>query len=101
LPTILVVGVNSVITKSKRKMASKSERLILSKQGDPIEEGDHVYTKIRGGRHEGDVSILERAVFTPADIATQVEKIVSTSEAAEEEAVKNPPKVSKLLLLSR
>jgi len=28
---------------------------VLSKQGEPIDEGDHVYTKIRGGRHEGDV----------------------------------------------
>lgn len=28
---------------------------IRSKEGVPIEEGDHVYTKIRGGRHEGEV----------------------------------------------
>jgi hypothetical protein len=28
---------------------------VLSKQGEPIEQGDHVYTKIRGGRHEGNV----------------------------------------------
>lgn len=31
---------------------------VLSKQGEPIEPGDHVYTKIRGGRHEGDVRYL-------------------------------------------
>jgi hypothetical protein len=28
---------------------------IKSKEGKPIQEGDHVYTKFRGGRHEGDV----------------------------------------------
>jgi hypothetical protein len=28
---------------------------IESKEGQPIHEGDHVYTKMRGGRHEGDV----------------------------------------------
>ena len=27
----------------------------LSRQGEPITEGDHAYTKIRGGRHEGHV----------------------------------------------
>lgn len=37
-------------------MSSKQEDQVQSKQGEPIEEGDHVYTKIRGGRHEGDVS---------------------------------------------
>ncbi|KAF2184451.1 hypothetical protein K469DRAFT_709213 [Zopfia rhizophila CBS 207.26] len=52
------------------------EEQVLSKQGEPIEEGDHVYTKIRGGRHEGDV-----------------EKIVTTEEEAKKENVKNPPKV--------
>jgi hypothetical protein len=33
-----------------------TENDIVSKNGEQIEEGDHVYTKIRGGRHEGDVS---------------------------------------------
>jgi len=37
-------------------MQAKNEEQVLSKQGKLIEEGDHVYTKIRGGRHEGDVS---------------------------------------------
>jgi hypothetical protein len=32
------------------------EEEVNSKQGEPIHIGDHVYTKIRGGRHEGDVS---------------------------------------------
>jgi hypothetical protein len=33
-----------------------TENDVVSKNGEQIEEGDHVYTKIRGGRHEGDVS---------------------------------------------
>ena len=28
---------------------------VTSKNGEQIKEGDHVYTRIRGGRHEGDV----------------------------------------------
>ncbi|KAK7699802.1 hypothetical protein SLS64_011414 [Diaporthe eres] len=57
-------------------MSSKQEDQVLSKQGEPIEEGDHVYTRIRGGRHEGDV-----------------EKTVITEGEAKQEGVKNPPKV--------
>lgn len=30
---------------------------IVSKNGETIQEGDHVYTRIRGGRHEGDVRL--------------------------------------------
>jgi len=30
---------------------------IVSKNGQTIQEGDHVYTRIRGGRHEGDVRL--------------------------------------------
>ena len=50
---------------------------IKDKQGELINEGDHVWTKIRGGRHEGDVN-----------------QIVKTTEEAKEAGVKNPPKVS-------
>lgn len=50
---------------------------VKDKKGEPIKEGDHVYTPIRGGRHEGDV-----------------EKVVMDDAAAEDEGVKNPPKVS-------
>ncbi|KAF2196005.1 hypothetical protein GQ43DRAFT_427401 [Delitschia confertaspora ATCC 74209] len=53
-----------------------SEDQVLSKDGEQIQKGDHVYTKIRGGRHEGDV-----------------EKIVTTNKEADTEGVKNPPKV--------
>ncbi|KAF1975998.1 hypothetical protein BU23DRAFT_552007 [Bimuria novae-zelandiae CBS 107.79] len=49
---------------------------VLSKQGEPIAEGDHVYTKIRGGRHEGDV-----------------DKIVTSKEEAKAEGVRDLPKV--------
>ncbi|OKL55548.1 hypothetical protein UA08_09165 [Talaromyces atroroseus] len=48
---------------------------IKDKYGNAIHQGDHVYTKIRGG-HEG-----------------EVEKIVMNQVEVEEEDVKNPPKV--------
>ncbi|KAG7091947.1 hypothetical protein E1B28_008337 [Marasmius oreades] len=57
-------------------MSPKKQTEVLSKQGESIEVGDHVYTPFRGGRHEGDV-----------------EKIVRTAEEAKKENVKNPPKV--------
>lgn len=44
-----------------RRMPPKEAEQVLSKQGEPIDEGDHVYTKIRGGRHEGDVSYVSFA----------------------------------------
>jgi len=50
---------------------------VKDKNGEPIKEGDGVFTKIRGGTHTG-----------------TVEKIVTTKEEAEKEGVKNPPKVS-------
>merc|ERR1711988_1882589 len=49
---------------------------VQDKNGEPIKEGDHVWTPMRGGRHEGDV-----------------EEIVTTEERAEEAGVKNPPKI--------
>ncbi|KZF25509.1 hypothetical protein L228DRAFT_244365 [Xylona heveae TC161] len=49
---------------------------VEDKHGEAIYEGDHVYTRIRGGRHEG-----------------EVDKVVMTEEEAKEENVKNPPKV--------
>jgi hypothetical protein len=50
---------------------------IKDKNGEPIKEGDHVFARSRGGRHEG-----------------EVEKIVTAKEEAEQEGVKNPPKVN-------
>jgi hypothetical protein len=50
---------------------------VKDKDGEPIEVGDTVWTKFRGGKREG-----------------EVDKIVTTKEEAQEESVKNPPKVS-------
>lgn len=49
---------------------------IKDKNGQPIKEGEEVFTKIRGGTHTG-----------------TVEKVVTSQEEAEKEGVKNPPKV--------
>ncbi|UKZ63733.1 uncharacterized protein TrAtP1_004957 [Trichoderma atroviride] len=54
-------------------MASK----VQDKDGKPIEEGDYVWTPIRGGKREG-----------------EVEQVVTTEEEAKEANVKHPPKVS-------
>ncbi|KAB2108848.1 hypothetical protein AG0111_0g3344 [Alternaria gaisen] len=53
-----------------------TENDVASKNGEQIGEGDHVYTRIRGGRHEGNVN-----------------KIVTDQEEADAEDVKHPPKV--------
>lgn len=55
------------------EMASK----VQDKEGKPIEEGDDVWTPIRGGKREG-----------------EVEQVVTTEEEAKEANVKHPPKVS-------
>ncbi|KAI1504033.1 hypothetical protein F5X99DRAFT_373276 [Biscogniauxia marginata] len=49
---------------------------VRDKKNEPIREGDMVWTKIRGGKHEG-----------------VVDKIVSTKEEAKEESVKHPLQV--------
>ncbi|KAK3313188.1 hypothetical protein B0H66DRAFT_387657 [Apodospora peruviana] len=49
---------------------------LTDKNSEPINVGDHVYTRARGGRHEGDV-----------------ERVVITEKEAEKEGVKHPPKV--------
>lgn len=49
---------------------------VTDKNSEPIREGDHVYTRVRGGRHKGNV-----------------DQIVITEEEAQEAGVKNPPKV--------
>ncbi|OCK84694.1 hypothetical protein K432DRAFT_413832 [Lepidopterella palustris CBS 459.81] len=49
---------------------------VEDKKGNSIDEGDRVFTKIRGGKREG-----------------EVEEIVTTQEEAKKENVKNPPKV--------
>ncbi|KAL2218024.1 hypothetical protein M432DRAFT_616185 [Thermoascus aurantiacus ATCC 26904] len=49
---------------------------VQDKRGENIKEGDYVFTKYRGGSHEG-----------------EVEKIVMDERGAREEGVANPPKV--------
>jgi hypothetical protein len=49
---------------------------IVDKEGQPIHEGDTVWTPVRGGKHEG-----------------TVDKIVMTEAEAKKEGVKHPPKV--------
>nr|KAE8441274.1 hypothetical protein EG329_005540 [Helotiales sp. DMI_Dod_QoI] len=49
---------------------------IKDKHGEPITEGDTVFTKIRGGKREG-----------------EVDEIVTSEEEAKKKNVKNPPKV--------
>jgi len=49
---------------------------VEDKKGNAIDEGDRVWTKIRGGKREG-----------------EVEDIVTTQKEAQEQKVKNPPKV--------
>ncbi|KAJ5370063.1 uncharacterized protein N7496_006155 [Penicillium cataractarum] len=51
---------------------------IVDKHGNAIHEGDYVFTRIRGGSHEG-----------------KVQEIVTDEQRAEETEVKHPPKVSK------
>ncbi|GFF33654.1 hypothetical protein IFM46972_03971 [Aspergillus udagawae] len=53
-----------------------SAERVKDKKGENINEGDHVYTRYRGGSHEG-----------------EVEKIVRDQAEADEENVANPPKV--------
>ncbi|KAK7928597.1 hypothetical protein PG985_005595 [Apiospora marii] len=57
-------------------MSGNATNSVQDKHGEPIQEGDHVYTPIRGGRHEG-----------------EVEKLVTSDQEAKKEGVKNPPKV--------
>ncbi|GFF52022.1 hypothetical protein IFM58399_09217 [Aspergillus lentulus] len=53
-----------------------SAERVKDKEGENINEGDHVYTRYRGGSHEG-----------------KVERIVMDQAEADEENVANPPKV--------
>lgn len=75
-------------------MSKNEAQRVEDKAGEPIREGDEVWTKMRGGKHEGKVRIDQDGYKGPcAERRTQVEKVVTTQEEAEEEGVKNPPKV--------
>ncbi|KAJ5612815.1 hypothetical protein N7510_006009 [Penicillium lagena] len=54
-----------------------SAERVQDKNGEPIMEGDYVYTRFRGGTHEG-----------------EVKRIVMDDAGAREEGVANPPKAS-------
>lgn len=76
---------------------------IVDKHGNPIREGDYVFTKIRGGSHEGKVCPKQWCIsYLSLDGAVnihitdiQVQEIVTDEQRAEERSVKHPPKVSK------
>jgi hypothetical protein len=95
-----------------------SDKDVTSKQGHKIDVGDEVYTRMRGGHREGQVSstiaseafpILPVArdphlipiqlchcrtrLFQHLLTTVQVENIVTTEDEAREANVKNPPKV--------
>ena len=53
-----------------------SSKDIIDKRGEPIEVGDIVSTKIRGGKRTGVVS-----------------DVVASKDEADEKGVKNPPKI--------
>ncbi|KGO74596.1 hypothetical protein PITC_002410 [Penicillium italicum] len=53
---------------------------VTDKYGSDINRGDYVWTRIRGGTHEG-----------------HVEEIIIDQQRAEDVGVKNPPKVSRII----
>lgn len=76
--------------------AQATENDVASKNGEQTEEGDHVYTRIRGERHEGNVSAHRSDSTTSLPNNQQqgkVNKIVTDQEEADAEDVKHPPKV--------
>ena len=71
-------------------MSSKVEDRV----GTPIEEGDTVFTKIRGGKREGKVSIPSFTWLIVRQLKPmQVYKIDVNEEDAKRDHVKHPPKV--------
>lgn len=51
-------SLNEIESHTHTIKAQDSDDNLVSKNGERIEEGDYVYTRIRGGRHEGDVCFL-------------------------------------------
>lgn len=70
---------------------------VKDKNGETIYEDDFVFTRYRGGSHQGKVNstlFLLSAVLSDLDVLdSQVEKIVMDAAGAREEGVANPPKV--------
>lgn len=67
----------SFIQTEEENQAAKMAPKVQDKEGRPIEEGDDVWTPIRGGKRQG-----------------EVETVVNTEQEAKEVNVKYPPKVS-------
>ncbi|KAJ5178838.1 hypothetical protein N7492_002048, partial [Penicillium capsulatum] len=59
---------------------------ICDKHGNPIRKGDYVFTRIRGGSHEGEVC------WSLSEVQA-VEEIIAGEDQAAEKSVKHPPKV--------
>lgn len=70
---------------------------VEDKEGAPIKQGDSVFTKIRGGKREGEVTLLSFSHKLEMANYLQVDKVVMSEEEAKKENVKNPPKVWILL----
>jgi len=66
---------------------------VEDKEGAPIKQGDSVFTKIRGGKREGEVTLLSLSHKLEMANYLQVDKVVMSEEEAKKENVKNPPKV--------
>lgn len=68
---------------------------VYDKQGNPIEVGDEVVTKMRGGKRQGVVCIhlsLRDTIWSWQE-SWKAEDIVMSEEEAKEKGVKHPPKV--------
>lgn len=52
---------------------------IKDKNGNAIHPGDHVYTKIRGGRHEGEVRTVYPNQFHPTTVKKEQHKLTFLS----------------------
>ena len=87
---------------------------MTGKDGKAIQEGDHVETRFRGGKHAGEVRRLDRFAGSNANAplcdlfvaCAKVEAIVETQEDLKNVSedlgttVRNPPKVRSVTFIS-
>lgn len=74
---------------------------VKDRKDETIQEGDHVWTRFRGGVREGEVwsesswvyIIFSLFLITDDSCTMQVQKVVMDEHEAREEEVANPPKV--------
>lgn len=79
------------------------------RKDETIQEGDHVWTRFRGGVREGEVwpksswvyTTLASLLITDDSCTMQVQKVVLDEHEARKEEVANPPKVSLVLVMSK